>query len=95
MAYHTKVIHIRETKLSTCNPIYCENKYDLLGVPLNILYNHPMPIQVTFISGSMLPEVSFDNVIEYNTVCHEISYCKNSFNCTIVFYGGWNWLVFK
>lgn len=41
MAYHTKVIHIRETKLSTCNPIYCENKYDLLGVPLNILYNHP------------------------------------------------------
>ena len=41
MAYHTKVIHIRETKLSTCNPIYCENKYDLLGVPLNILDNHP------------------------------------------------------
>lgn len=53
------------------------------------------PIQVTFISGSMLPQVSFDNIIEYNTVCHGIFYGKNSLNCTIVFYRDWKWLVFK
>lgn len=95
MVYYIKVIYIREIKFFICNLIYCENKYDFLGVFLNIFYNYFMLIQVIFILGSMLLEVLYDNIIEYNIVCYEIFYCKNSFNCIIVFYGGWNWLVFK
>ena len=77
MAYYTKVIDVRETKLSTVriiwHPIYCENKYDILWMPLEISDNHPN-------SGHLFQGVCchmFHLIILLNkTLCHEISYCK-------------------